>query len=225
MSVSSFSQMKDFNSWTGAKLKADASKKMGLSIEFQGRFYQNSQLLKQYFTDMGAKYDLNKSWALSLNYRLGQKNNEPNMTWANRLYTDFSFDKKIKPLDLKYKIRFRYQYEFDRLRSINTYIVPNQLNTIRLKGDVSYKHPDFKRIQPFMSAEIFKDFTPYQMPAFIQSYRLVGGLTFDLPKKHELELSYMFQSDIDQSPNQDFILSLQYTYKLPDLYHKKKKSN
>ncbi|NOQ74510.1 MAG: DUF2490 domain-containing protein [Crocinitomix sp.] len=217
-----FSQTQDAQLWTGLGLKADLGKKMSLKYETQTRFYKNASTLRTYYNELSASYELAKNFGLGVSYRYSRKAKEGYFVGENRFCLNADYSIKIAETGLRLKTRARYQLGFDRTAVINEVIYPNIGSTFRWKFNLRYKNDDFKRVLPFVGYELFKAIQPAGSVG-LDAYRVYAGIDFDLPKRHELGIKYIYELDhgSQQSVTHNYVL--QYNYSLPSKWFKKKK--
>ncbi|MBD3639031.1 MAG: DUF2490 domain-containing protein [Crocinitomicaceae bacterium] len=215
----------DAHLWTGLQLNLPVNKDLGLTFETQTRYFKNITSLRQAYGELSANYDLPKGLDLSAAYRYSRVNKEDYFENNNRFCLDFLYNFNLTDA-LDWKVRFRYQHSFNRLRVIND-INPDKEHLLRLKLRVRYQHPEFKRIQPFLSGELFYNFEPPVPGTFLDTYRFRTGLLFDLPDRHEISIFYMFENEFRDEPERNHIYSIQYAYTFKSLkkLFKKKKSD
>jgi len=96
----------DFELWTGASVKLKLNKRFKVDVEQQVRFNDTISSLKKTFTELGLKYQMNKSIAFKVNYRFVIR---PTKSNQNRISLDayYHWDKKKFPLSFDYRLRFQ----------------------------------------------------------------------------------------------------------------------
>ncbi len=217
-----FNQMIDAHLWTGIGLDASINKKIDISYKTQTRFYQNVSMLRVYYNQIGVSYKITKDLDAEFNYRFSRKRKKDfYFESENRLMLNLSYDYKIDAISTKLSFRLRYQNSFDRIKPINDVIYPNISNKIRFKTTAKYKNKNFKKIQPYISYEIFKslDAEPIE---FSLAQRYAGGFHLDLPNKQELKLAYIYQRNNGSIIEIRHIYMIHYTYSLGKLLKRKK---
>lgn len=217
-----FGQTTDAQLWGEIGVKAKVGDNWSLKYESQVRFFKNVSTLRTYYNEFSADYEFLKNVEVGLGYRYSRRNRETHYEGENRVCLNLSYSKKIMKTGLKATARARYQYDFDRLSVINDVIYPNQTSTFRFKVDLAYKNNDFKRISPYVGYELFKSFKPAEVGG-LDSYRLYGGLDFDLPARHEVGLRYLYEFNNGSTQNIAHCYLIQYNYALSSKLFKKKK--
>ena len=219
----SFGQNKnDAELWTGISLQYDASKKLSFGYDAQTRFDKNFSNLKTFFNEIEAEYEILNDVDFGISYRYSQRFKTDYFENDNRIALNLSYGFKLSETGLKFKARGRYQWGFDRLTAINEYIYPENEYELRLKLNLKYENDAFKRIIPFVEYEMFKPILDSPNINFLTAYRIAGGLKFDLVKKHEFEISYIFDRTI-QTGETSHIYAIKYAYEITDKLFKKKK--
>lgn len=208
------SQVDEAHLWTSVGLNADITDDLKLSYETQVRFAKNVTSLDNYYNELGAEYKLMKGLDVSIDYRYSKKNKEDYFETVHRFCFNTSYGYKFDDLGLKLKLRVRYQLPFDRLGVVNDNIYPDTKNTLRFKLKLDYTPLNLKLIQPFTSFEIYKGIRPVNIYNSIDSYRLAFGATLDLPKRHSIDLYYIFEKEYRSAQYHNHIWGIQYNYDL-----------
>ena len=205
---------KDALLWTGLGVKIDLNQQFSFAYENQVRLNQNMTTLQNFYNEFSVGYDpgVLKGLNFAIKYRLSRKNRGPYYAFENRFNFDAGYGYKIEPLNITLSFRARYQVAFNRLGTVNSDIFPRAQNTARFKFKVAYSNPDFKRIQPYLAAEPFIALQPKNVYSWMNSYRLTGGVKFDLPKRLELDVYYIFEKTFRAVPIKNYIYGLQLTY-------------
>ena len=215
------SQTVDAHLWTGVGLSYKINDKFSVDYKTQTRFYKNVSTLRVYFNQIGGSFKITDDFKVALDYRFSRKKkNDAYFVSENRFMLNAIYGYSVKPIQTKFSVRARYQNGFDRLTTINDVITPNISNMFRLKLTAKYKNRDFKRVQPFVSYEMFKSLDAEPIKFGINTHRMKLGVLLDLPKKHEVKLAYIFQKNNGSIPEIRHIYTIQYTYSLNALIGK-----
>ncbi len=212
-SFQGISQIHDAELWTAASVKSKLIKKLSADFMIQSRFYQNVSTFKTGFVQLSADYDLRSGLAVGFNYRLANKNRISHYEMVNRLCLNLFYQYKIKDLGLRFKVRGRYQREFDRIQAVNDYILPDFESVFRLKLRIDYKNKNFKDLRPFINTEIFSDISELDFTD-VTAYRLSAGLNYAISKRHGIKARYIYESNFTDIPRINHIYSISYQYSL-----------
>lgn len=212
ISINCFCQNKDASLWLSSGVKASLTEQIQLSYEMQTRFYKNATTIDSYINEVGISYEPIKNLDFSLDYRYSRKNQEYYFEGVHRLALNASYGVKLDDIGLSLKGRIRYQAPFNYLGIINDAIYPDNRNVMRFKIAAKYKPVNLKKILPFASYEFYKAINPKNIYRWIDSYRLVFGVTFNLPKRHEVEIYYLLEKENRAVPAFNHVYGIQYSY-------------
>lgn len=189
--VSAEAQEWDFLSWHRVKVGGDLTKKLGLSVEQQLRLANNSSSIEQTFTELGLEYDLPKGFEISAAYRLSwSPEKDGSYSDGHRYNIDVSYGQNFWKLKAKLRARFQHKpspYEFNDRREPD-----DSPMYVRTKLAVSYR--DLKDWTPGLEFEIYFR-TDNPKDNGIGKLRYRAFLDYDLPKRQELSLFYMLETD------------------------------
>ena len=153
-------------------------------------------------------------------YRYSRINRSSYFENDNRFCINGVFRHKTE-FGLNFRLRLRYQHSFDRIKMINE-VYPDRKNMLRTSLKIQYMHKDFKLIQPFLGSEIYYALAPKNKYSFWDTYRLKAGVVFDLPKRHEVSVFYLFEHENRSVTENNHIYGVQYAYTFRRLNKKKK---
>lgn len=195
-------QEKDFEIWGDINAKYKINKKWRLDGEAGLRTRENSQLLKQYYLELGGRYKINKRFDFSAKYRftnyfkLGK-------TSIHRIGLDISYDNKWHRFS--WQLRGRYQHEW----FVSNYSQELDEQVWRTKFEVSYDIRKNK-LEPYFSFEHFMGLNgPYKMLS--TDVRWTIGADFPVNKWSDLDISYRIETELnDANPLTAYILSVTY---------------
>jgi hypothetical protein len=202
-------QVNDAGLWTSVKLETKVVKDLTASIIQEFRFYENITELGAYYTEAGLEYKINKHFQIEANYRFTQKRKVENYySIRHRFGIDLKYSKKIKPFELKYRIRFQNQYA-DIGRSedggVPEYYLRNKLS---LQWDLK------KAYTPYVSVELFSPLNYPRMYAF-DNIRSMAGIEYAFTKHHKIDVYYMIHKEVNVSlPFTYYVVGIGYIYKL-----------
>lgn len=219
VSTSAIGQVWDFSTWHRLKVGGELTKKLSLSLEQQLRLDENSTQVNETFTELGLGYDLPKGFDVSAAYRLSwSPENDGVYTAQHRYNVDVGFSENIWKLKLKTRARFQHRPSVsllnDRLKPEDSPIY------VRVKIGLEYR-----KLKDWTPGFEFETFVRTDMPSEVglRKFRYRVFLDYDLPKRQELSLFYMLQTD-KEGPIPEFTsvvgLSFSYDWKRP-----KKKKN
>lgn len=215
-------QQWDFLSWYRVQAHGNLTKKFSMSVEQQVRLFDNSTRLDQTFTELGLGYDLPKGFGLNLAYRFSwSPDQDGSFSNRHRYNVDITYGKKF--WKLRGKIRARIQHR-PSSSDFNERLEPEASPVfVRLKGSVNYrKLGDWT---PGIAFEaFFRVEDPNEMGANKFRYRVF--LNYDLPKRNELGLFYMIETDYSgRTPEYLSVVGLSYAYEWKRPKKKKKKKD
>ncbi len=202
-------QVNDAGLWTSVKVETELVKKLNASILQEFRFSENITELGAFYTEAGLDYKINKHFQVEVNYRFSQKRQVENYySLRHRFSIDLKYSKKLKPFELKYRIRFQDQYaDIGRSKDggVPEYYLRNKLS---LQWDLK------KAYTPYVSVELF---SPLNYPRYyaFDNIRSIAGVEYAFTKHHKLDLYYMIHKEVNMSqPYTYFVVGIGYVYKL-----------
>ena len=202
-------QVNDAGLWTSVKVETELVKNLNASILQEFRFNENITELGAFYTEAGLDYKINKHFQVEVNYRFSQKRQVENYySLRHRFSIDLKYSKKLKPFELKYRIRFQDQYaDIGRSKDggVPEYYLRNKLS---LQWDLK------KAYTPYVSVELF---SPLNYPRFyaFDNIRSTAGVEYAFTKRHKLDLYYMIHKEVNMSqPYTYFVVGIGYIYKL-----------
>ena len=208
---SGIAQTNDAELWTGAGIRKNITKKLSMHFEEQVRMNDNISSLKNYFSEVGVAYRLNKYLRFSGNYRF--KNiQRPDGTYRiiNRFHGDVRLRYKAKPIIVLYRTRMQVEYG-QRNNGPRTDFYDRNKLTMRLDLD--------KMFSPYISSEVYLDISGKQF----DKVRYTLGMDLDLNKRNEVSIFYRIQREFNvNNPKYSYIIGLSYLYKLKGRLIKKK---
>ncbi|MBL4624161.1 MAG: DUF2490 domain-containing protein [Flavobacteriales bacterium] len=200
-------QYHDFGGWFGLSANKKLAKDLSLSVNVQGRMEENYSRLGSGLLDFQLGYKFNKYLAFGLSYRFTQKN-DYRTAWGSkhRMQLRCAVKKKFNPVTVQY--RTIYQLGIADTYKPESFYYPTSYwrNKLQFKFDLD------KKIEPYLGTEIFYELANQ---GGFDSYRVVAGLNWDLPKKMEIKTGYLFQQEINQTnPVTEHIIVIRYSIKL-----------
>ncbi len=199
----------DFLTWHDMKVNRFLTKNLSASIEQQLRLENNSTRVDQTFTELGLKYNLPKGFKAAVAYRLSWvANKDRYFEDRHRYIVDLSYGKTI--WRLKPELRARFQHR-PSVSAFSESAKPEESSIlVRLKFGISYT--ELKDWKPGVEFEAFIRTNDSRMNGFI-AYRYRLFLDYDLPKRQNLGLFYMVETDYSGShPLFTSVVGVNYSY-------------
>lgn len=200
--------VQDMQLWTGAALEKTWGKAWSVSLHEEIRFKHNISEINNYFTDFGLRYRISKNFALEGGYRYTRDKKSDN-TYENltRYNLDLRYRGKLDFLTIYYRLRYQKEVEgfnlFDQAADYEKYV------RMRIK----IRYDDFKKIKPYVSAELFQLFRP-DYYAELEYIRVVGGIKYEPGKIGSFDLGFGFNREFEEiEPAMIYQLKARYTYK------------
>lgn len=199
--------VRDLQLWTGAAIEKKAGKDWTFSLEEQIRFKHNISEISNFFTETGVQYRINKNFALEGAYRYTRdRKSDGRYESRSRYHLDLRYTGRLDFITLSY--RLRYQKEVEGFRLVDQKIPYEKYLRNRLK--ISYT--EFKKIEPFLSGELFQLFRP-EYYSELEYFRVLGGITFDARKFGSLRFAYGFNREINEiEAAMTYLFRVKYTY-------------
>lgn len=219
-SSSAFSQTWDFRTWHKLKAGGKLTKDLSGFVEHQLRLEENSTRVNETFTEVGLEYDLPKGFDVGAAYRLGWSPDRNNVYSSEHRYNvDLIYGKKFWKLEGKARVRFQHR---PSASSYNERLEPDDSPMIvRFKASIAYRK--LKKLKPGFEFELFAR-TDLPEENGINRFRYKVFLDVDLPKRQELSVFYMLQTNYDQlTPAFLSIAGVSFSYEWKRPKRKKKK--
>ncbi len=206
----SLAQEKDAALWTAIGINKDFGKKFNAEAEIGYRLNNNMQSFEKAYIEAGVSYRFNSFFKISADYRYENKNNfledyisERNrftLAWQNRLKTD----------NFRFYWTIKYQHKFtDTYGKSGIYLEYDY--HIRNKFQIQYT-PEKSDFSPYL---FYETYTPLDHNSIfrygIDQHRFQVGTDYKIAKKHEINLFFMYITDIKAKTNlQEFIYGIEY---------------
>jgi hypothetical protein len=204
--------------WFSAGIKRELKYDLEVSLNTNLRLNNFGQLATLY-QEASIKYTKLDWFRPSVEYRI-VTNYDKRRNYDNSHRLNFNADFRHQIQQIKFGARLRYQMYIGGFVSSGSDLDP----ALRIKPHVSWERPKAK-IKPEASVEFF--YNPNSGPYGNRFNRVRYGFTldFDLPKSHEISLTYYFGQKFSSKNNyNEHILSLEYSYDWKKKKKKKKKS-
>lgn len=197
----------DLHLWTGVAIEKSFARDWSVFLAEEFRFKHDITVLNNFFTETGLRYRINKNFALEGQYRVTfDQNKYKNFDMLTRYALDLRYKGKISMITIYY--RLRYQKEVEGWNLVNPSI-PYQKY---VRNRISVRYTDFKKIEPYVSGEIFQLFEP-NLDARFQYVRVMAGILYTSRKAGKVKLAWGFNRELeDVQPTTIYTLKINYTY-------------
>lgn len=201
--------VKDLHLWTGVKIEKTFAKDWTISLEEEIRLKHNISEINNYFTEAGLRYSINKNFSLEGGFRYTRDKKPGNIyEGLSRYNYDLRYKGKIDFLTIHYRLRYQKEAEGVKIFELNA---PYEK---QIRSRITIKLNSLKRIDPYVSAEIFQVFTPYYNPQY-EYYRVVAGIRYETVRLGEFKVAWGFNQELSEpSPAMIYMFRINYTYKL-----------
>ncbi len=214
MSILVIAQEEDFQIWGNISAKYKVNKKLRLDTRFGLRTRENSELLKQFHWEFGAKYKLNKRFALGSKYRyvsyyvFGK-------TPVHRWNLDLVYDNKFGRFS--YDIRARYQQQWFHSDYKQEFTEQFLRTRFRLNYDIRKN-----KLETFIAVEHYLGLNG-ENQWLTEQMRYTFGASYPVNKWSDLTLAFRIQREYyTYMPMQAYVLMVSYSIDLNKKFKKKK---
>lgn len=199
--------VQDLHLWSGVKIEKSFAKDWTISVAEEIRFKHDITEINNHFTEAGLRYRINKNFALEGQYRLTfDKNKDASYDLLTRYALDLRYKGRIDFISIFYRLRYQKEVEGWNL------LDPNVLYEKYVRHRVRVRYEDLGRFKPYISAEIFQLFEPYQ-PARYEYVRLLAGLKYNMPRAGSFNLAYGVNRELVKTqPVKIYTIKINYTY-------------
>ena len=197
----------DLQLWTGAAIEKTWGKALTLSLAEEIRFKHDISEINNYFTEAGLRYRISKNFALEGGYRYTRdKKSDDSYETLTRYNLDLRYRGQLDFLTIYYRLRYQKEVEGFNL----FYQKADYEKYVRMRIKIRYN--DFKRIKPYVSAELFQLFRP-DTYAQLEYIRVVGGLRYEPGKMGSFNFGFGFNREFtDFEPAMIYQLKVRYKY-------------
>jgi hypothetical protein len=208
ISLTIYSQEKDFGIWYGISAEHKLAKKLEIDLSSNIRTFSNASKIDEAFIEGGLGYSLNKHLAIGASYRL-IKSIEDNNSYYFRHKVMLDVKGSLPAGNFNFSCRLRFQTGYKTYIQHDNDIYPYYDGRIKFKA--VYKTPTFP-VDPYVYIESF-------CPMFsdrsgkIEKNRYSAGAELKITKKHSVELEYIFQRDYLPHISDINIISINYYIK------------
>lgn len=197
----------DLHLWTGIEIEKKIAKDWTVSLAEEFRFKQDISVLNNHFTETGLRYRINRNFALEGQYRLTfDQNKDHSFDMLSRYALDLRYKGKLDFISIYYRLRYQKEVEgwdlFD----------PAVLYQKYVRQRITVRYTDFKKIKPYVSAEIFQLFEPSQNARY-HYVRVLGGIKYEHQEIGTINLAWGLNRElVEVQPAMVFTLKVNYTY-------------
>lgn len=208
LTISAFSQEKDFGVWYGISAQHKLNEKFDVELSTNVRTFNNAAKIEEAFIEGGLVYNLSKRFSIGGSYRFSESIEDNNSYYIrHKFLLDLKGGLPVGKLTFTGRLRFQSR--------IKNYIEDEEDDhpdyTGRLKIKVLYKTPTFP-VNPYLYMETF-------CPMFsdksrtIEKNRFGAGLDFSIAKQHSVDIEYIFQRDYLPHISDINLISVNYNIK------------
>lgn len=197
-------QENDFQIWGDVSAKYKINKKIRLNAALGVRSFENSQLIKKYYADLGFKYKFNKRISTAVKYRFSDYHFYNDVS-THRLSLDaeYSFKKWGRA---RLGIRERVEYEW---LVVNPVSVGDDVN-LRSKIEMTYDIRKTK-IEPYISVEHYLGLNG-KREGLTKLLRFTFGAEIPVNKWSDLAVLYRIQKQVYRAnPMTIYIFMINYS--------------
>lgn len=206
-------QQSDFEVWLKAGIKYKVNDRWDLNLEEQIRFDDDANALKNYHTELGIKFEINKFLDLLLATRYITRNdnqgNRQGLEDHFRYQLGLGLKHELNQFELKHRLLYQHRNEVGLSGSEGD--ISRQY--FRWRSGATYKIKDWK-YDPQFSAEYFLA-TNKEEAGIDNSIRFTIGTERKYKKVGEFGIFYRYETSLDTPINEiTHVLALKYTYSI-----------
>jgi hypothetical protein len=197
----------DLGLWTGVSLEKSLKKDWTFSLKQEFRFKENISAFNNTFSQAGVRYQLNRNFALEGKYRITwDKKKDGNFEVQSRYSFDLRFKGRLDYISIYYRLRYQKEVEGMDLISLDE---PYEKY---LRNRITIRYTEWKTIEPYVSAELFQLFEPYQTPRF-HYMRFLVGVRYNPGKIGTLKFAYGINQELGST-----LRATYYVFKINYIY-------
>jgi hypothetical protein len=208
ITLTAFSQKKDFGIWYSIEAEHKIIKKLELDLSTAVRTFNKASKIEEFFLEAGLDYKFNKYFSVAGSYRITENIEDDN---SYHLRHKFFVDVKgFLPLGyFTLSGRFRFQERYKTYFEDEEDKIPDAHSRYRLR--LGYDTPTFP-LNPYISAEIF-------CPMFNNPVRVIdkkwltAGLELKITNRQSVEGEYIFIRDYLPKLSDLHLISINYKIK------------
>ena len=199
--------VRDLHLWTGVKIEKTFAGDWSVFLAEEIRFKHDISEINNHFTEAGLRYRINKNFALEGQYRITfDRNKDATYDLLSRYALDLRYKGRLDFITIFYRLRYQKEVEgWDLLD-------PNVLYQKYVRNRIRIRYEDLGRFKPYLSAEIFQLFEPYQAARY-EYMRFLAGVKYYMPKAGVFDLAYGLNLELaDTQPTKIYTIKINYTY-------------
>jgi len=199
--------IRDLGLWTGVVIEKSVGKKWTFSLREEVRFKNDISELYKYFTELGIEYRINRNFSLEGNYRYIKDRNDEER-FENRSRYNFGLEYKGKLAFITLVYRLKYQKEVEGLKIYDM----REPYEKYLRNRITLRYNKLRKLEPFLSGELFQLFELYQLPRY-HFVQMQAGISYEPGKIGKFIGAYAINHELkSSSPSTFFVIKIRYTY-------------
>jgi uncharacterized protein DUF2490 len=197
----------DLHLWSGVAVEKGFGKDWSVFLAEEIRFKKDISVLNKHYTEAGVRYRIDKNFALEGQYRVTfDQNKDKSFDMLSRYALDLRYKGKLDFITIYYRLRYQKEVEGWNL------LDPSVLYKKHVRNRITVRYTDFNRFKPYVSAEIFQLFEPFQN-ADLEYMRVLGGIKYEHRDLGTINLAWGFNRELTKiQPAMIYTLKVNYTY-------------
>lgn len=191
-----FSQTHVGEAWIEGSVLAEISSKIDLDIVAEAKFQQNGMPLKSVAGEIGINYKIIKPLSIGVSYKCSEKNKFQGFFPTHTTSLIIGYKQKFGD----FKFSYRNKFELSREMYINERVDLSPVYEDRNRIKIQYEIKKIKTL-PYISVESFHPIS-YSSGYSVSEVRYSVGLDFDLKKKFEFGVGYLYKIAYSNSGNE-----------------------
>lgn len=201
-------QVNDAQAWLTAGVEKKLLPGLSVGLEEEVRLEENMTEVGTVYTDLSARYRLNKRFSAAIVYRLTLKRRLDD-TYAryHGWYVQGTYREKFAPVILV--LRLRYQSRYAEEPASEKASLPK--NHFRTRLMVRYDTD--RKFEPYLYSEAYFS-TGVPAWASFDQLKLCAGVEYTFNRAHSVDLHYLVSREYNVSdPETDFVVGIGYNFK------------
>lgn len=177
--------------WLVINLDKDITSNINAHVTIQNRINENVTQYFQGYADFGSTYKFNKNIKIMFDYVYAQRRIlDGSFTPRHQFYTAIVLKQSYKRWDFIYRGRLQ-----KRLQNLNT-DQEGYLTVYHFRSKLTAKYEINKYISAYHAQEIYYPFYQAENKG-LDRWRGIAGIYYNLNKDSKIELSYMYQHELN----------------------------